>query len=131
MSYSKRLLGAVMAAGIATIATAGGASAAEQLGCKSVGFLADRDVIPVGRKDGKFTAIKLKVSKNTIELIDLKVIYGNGNPDDLPVRSIIKAGGETRWIDLKGGKRVIKQIEMIYKSKPSFKGQAKVCAFGK
>lgn len=118
-------------AGAAMALTATQASAAELLGCKSVGFLTDRDVIAVGRQDGRFSAIKLEVKGNAIEMLDLKVVYGNGNPDDLQVRSNIAAGGETRWIDLKGGKRIIRQIEMLYKSKPSFKGQATVCAFGR
>ncbi len=120
---------ALVAAGFAV--TASTASAAELLGCRKVGFLTDRDVIEVGKQDGRFSAIKLEVKENEIEVLDLKVIYGNGNPDDLAVRSIIKAGGETRWIDLKGGKRFIKQIIMVYRSKPSFKGQATVCALGR
>lgn len=121
------LIPVLAAAVLATTA----ASAAEQLGCRKVGFVVDRDIIPVGRADGRFSAIKLQVTGNTIELLDLKVIYGNGNPDDLTVRSVIPAGGETRWIDLKGARRAIRQIELVYRSKPSFKGQATVCAFGR
>jgi Protein of unknown function (DUF2541) len=111
--------------------TATSASAAELLGCRKVGFLTDRDVIEVGKADGRFSAIKLQVKENAIEMLDLKVVYGNGNPDDLQVRSEIAAGGETRWIDLKGNKRFIKQINMVYRSKPNFRGQATVCAYGR
>lgn len=130
MRNSKSILASVILAGTA-IALFSGSAAAGQLGCKKVGFLVDRDVIHVGKIDGRFKAIKLKVRGNAIEMLDLKVVYGNGNPDDLAVRSVIRPGGETRWIDLKGDKRFIKQIEMVYRSKPNFKGQATVCAYGR
>jgi hypothetical protein len=58
---------------------------------------------------------------------DLKVIYANGEPDDIPVRSEIRAGGQTRPLDLRGERRAIKQIEMKYRSQPNFKGEATVC----
>lgn len=111
--------------------SASAASSAELLGCQNVGFLKDRDTIKVGKSEGRFKAIKLEVKKAPIELIDLKVIYGNGQADDLPVRSNIPAGGATRWIDLKGDKRFIKEIDLIYRSKPTFQGLATVCAYGR
>jgi hypothetical protein len=43
------------------------------------------------------------------------------------VRSEIRAGGQTRPLDLRGERRAIKQIEMKYRSQPNFKGQATVC----
>lgn len=120
-----------LALAASTCAFAGAASAAELLGCREVGFINDRDTIAVGKREGRFKAIKLTVSGNAIEMRDLKVIYGNGESDDLPVRSNIAAGGETRWIDLRGDKRFISQINMIYASRPNFRGQAKVCAYGR
>lgn len=102
----------------------------EQLGCQKVGFLADKDVIRIGRSEGRFKSIRLKVTGNKIYMNDLKVIYANGSPDDLQVRSEIRAGGETRPIDLKGERRAIRQVEMVYRSQPNFKGQATVCVEG-
>jgi hypothetical protein len=103
----------------------------ELLGRQSVGFLADKDIVKVGRDDGDFTKIQLRVKKNDIEMLDLKVTYGNGQTDDIPVREVIRAGGQTRQIDLKGGNRVIRSIQLAYKSKPSFKGQAVVEVWGR
>jgi hypothetical protein len=103
----------------------------ELLGQQSVGFGVDRDAIQVGRDDGDFSKIQLRVKKNAIEMVDLKVVYGNGQTDDIPVRSIIRAGGQTRAIDLKGGERFIKRVEIVYRSKPSFKGQAVVQLWGR
>ena len=102
----------------------------EQLGCQKVGFVTDKDVIKVGRDEGRFKSIRLKVMGNKVHMMDLKVIYANGTPDDIPVRAEIRAGGETRAYDLKGERRAIRQVEMVYRSQPSFKGEATVCVEG-
>ena len=102
----------------------------EQLGCKKVGFMVDKDVIHVGRAEGKFRSIRLQVSGNKVHMMDLKVIYANGQPDDIPVRDEIRAGGQTKPLDLKGERRAIKEIEMVYRSQPNFKGEATVCVEG-
>lgn len=103
----------------------------ELLGKQRVGFLADRDIIKVGRSEGRFEQIMLHVRDNDIEILDLKVIYANGQPDDLPVRQFIRQGGQTRPIDLKGQGRAIREIQVIYRSRPSFKGQALLEVYGK
>jgi hypothetical protein len=113
------------------IAAVSTAASAEQLGCRSVGFIKDTDVIRVGKDSGRFKSIQLRVTGNDIEMRDLKIVYGNNQVDDVQVRSQIRAGGETRRIDLKGDKRFIKEIIMTYVSRPSFKGQARVCVFGR
>ena len=102
----------------------------EQLGCQKVGFLVDKDVIKVGRDEGKFRSIRLLVSGNKVHMMDLKVIYANGQPDDIPVREEIRAGGQTKPLDLRGERRAIRQIEMVYRSQPNFKGEATVCVEG-
>ena len=102
-----------------------------ELGCQQVSFIGkDRDTIKVGRREGRFKAIRLKARGNDVEMLDLKVIYASGEPDDIPVRSHIRAGRETRALDLKGRERAIERIEMVYRSKPNFKGQATVCVDG-
>ncbi len=103
----------------------------ELLGRQSVGFGVDRDVVAVGRQDGDFRKIQLRVKNNEIEMLDLKVVYGNGQSDDIPVREHIRAGGKTRVIDLKGGERFIRSVQLVYRSKPSFKGQAVVEVWGR
>ena len=102
----------------------------EQLGCRKVGFLVDRDVVPVGRLEGRFKSVRLSVAGNAIFLRDVKVVYANGNVDDYPVRTLVPAGTQTRAIDLKGERRAIKQIELTYRSRASFKGRATVCVLG-
>ena len=101
------------------------------LGCQRVGFAVDKDTIRVGRKEGNFKAIQLKVTGNTIYINDLNVVYGNGKRDDIRVRNEFKAGSTSRVIDLRGRDRFIDRIEMLYRSKPSFRGYATVCVSGK
>lgn len=102
----------------------------EELGCQKVGFLGDRDVIRVGRREGRFKAIRLLVSGNSVYILNLRVVYANGAPDDIPVRSEIKQGGQSGPLDLKGRDRAIDRVELVYRAKPNFKGSAKVCVQG-
>jgi hypothetical protein len=102
----------------------------ELLGTKKVGFIVDRDTIQVGRAEGRFRAVKLRVRGAPIHMMDLKVVYANGQPDDLPIRADIRAGGETRAIDLKGRERAIREVQMVYRSKTTFKGLATVEVWG-
>ncbi len=103
----------------------------EELGCQKVGFGADRDVIPVGRQEGRFSAIRLRVERSDVLILSLRVVYGRGNADDFDVKTRIRAGEETRPLDLRGERRSIKQIELLYSSIPSFKGSARLCVDGR
>jgi hypothetical protein len=102
-----------------------------ELGCKQVSFLgADRDTIRVGRSEGRFKAIRLSARGNDVEMLDLKVIYANGAPDDIPVRALIRQGTRTRPLDLRGRERSIRQINMVYQKRLNFRGFATVCVEG-
>ncbi len=103
-----------------------------ELGCRQVSFLgADRDTIRVGRSEGRFKAIRLTARGNDVEMLDLKVVYANGAPDDIPVRAMIRQGTRTRPLDLRGWERSIRQIDMIYRKPLNFRGSATVCAEGR
>src|SRR5688572_10063225 len=105
----------------------------ERLGCEEVGRRTDRDVIKVGRREGRFKAIRLHASGNDVRIEDLKVVYANGRPDDIRVRRELREGDETRPLDLKGRDRAIDRIELITKReyKGRGKGRAKVCVEGR
>jgi hypothetical protein len=87
-----------------------------ELGCQSVNLTRDRDEIRVGRRDGRFRAIRLAVRDADIEIQILRVVYLNGRPDDLPVQSMIRAGDRSRPLDLQGTDRGIDRIEMVYRT---------------
>ena len=96
-----------------------------QLGCQQVSFRGrDRDTIRVGRREGRFRAIRLAARGNDVEMRRLSVVYANGNPDDLDVQRVIRSGSKTDAIDLKGRDRAIQSIEMTYRQRDDFKGRA-------
>ncbi len=94
-------------------------------GYQNVGFALDRDVIKVGGELGKFDRIRLRVLGNDIHIVSLKVVYVDGDSEDVAVDAEIKANKKTPWFDLKGD-RFIREIQMVYRSQPSLKGQARV-----
>ena len=95
----------------------------EELGCVEVGRRAGSDEIKVGRREGRFTAIRLEAKGNDVSILDLKVFYNRGGPDDIRVRSEITEGKQSRPLDLKGDDRVIERIEIV--SKRDFKGRGR------
>lgn len=89
-----------------------------ELGCHDVAlFGRDRDTIRVGRREGRFSAIRLLVGGADVEIVNLRVIYSNGQPDDIDVKHIVRAGERTRRLDLKGRERSIEQVELVYRTK--------------
>ena len=91
-----------------------------ELGCKAVSFRVDRDVLPVGRQEGRYYAIRLFARGGDVEMLDLRVIYANGDPDDIRVRHILERGERTRSLDLRGDRaRSIRRIEMTYRALPN------------
>lgn len=103
----------------------------EELGCQEVGFGVDRDVIDVGRREGRFSAIRLRVARSDVVILNLRVDYAHGPSDDLDLRGPIRAGAETRPLDLRGASRAIRRVELVYTSMPSPRGTASVCVDGR
>lgn len=91
----------------------------QHIGTATVGFKADRDVVVVTGAD-TFRKLKFKVRDAKIEILDIDVIFENGEHQDIQVRSVIERGGESRIIDLKGNTRRIKRVAFVYKTIPNF-----------
>ena len=102
----------------------------DKLGEQRVGLSTDRDVIRVGRQEGRFTGILLKVQNNDVEILDVTAIYGNGQRDKLSVRRVVPQGGHTGLLDLQGSARALDRVELTYRSRPGFRGQAVVELWG-
>jgi hypothetical protein len=98
-------------------------------GVQNVGFGVDRDVIKIGREFGKFGKIRLRVLDNDLYLTEMRVVYTNGEPDVLAVAANVPANSRTKWFELNGD-RFIREIQLVYKSRPGFKGQARVEVYG-
>jgi hypothetical protein len=102
-----------------------------ELGCQKVNFRAERDVIRVGRREGRFSAIRLFARGGDVEMLDLKVIYAGGQPDDIRVRHILERGERSRPLDLRGRDRAIDSIELVYRAVPNRRDrEPTVCAEG-
>lgn len=99
----------------------------EVLGQQSVAMdRQDRDTIRVGRREGKFSAVKLRVERNDIYLHQISVRFGNGEIQDVPVRKLIRAGSETEPFDLSGDERAIEAVDLYYRSRPGGRVEALV-----
>lgn len=96
------------------------------LGCKDVKFLSDRDTLKLNR-EGRFVALRLKVRKAAVEMLNMRVSFLSGARVDLPMREVIPPGSVSRPVDLMSRERGIERIEMIYRSIPSNKGAAEIC----
>jgi Protein of unknown function (DUF2541) len=95
-------------------------------GYQDVGFLVDKDVIKVGGNIGKFDRIRMRVLKNDVHLNSVKIVYLDGESEDVAVDADIKANTKTKWIELKNADRFIKEIQFSYRSKANVKGQARI-----
>ena len=89
----------------------------ELLGLREVKFLTDRDVIPVTNQKGSYRAIKLIVNAGSINMYRFLVFFGDGSSQEMAVNQVIKKGGETRVLDLKGIFRIINRIDLRYGTK--------------
>ena len=102
-----------------------------QIGSAKVHGHLDHDEIMVTALEGDFSAIKLFVENEGIHFERVVVHFGNGGKEEIPVRSFIKAGGETRVFDLPGNDRVIRKVDLYYKSRAVTKRKAKVVLYGR
>lgn len=90
----------------------------------------DHDVLPVTRVEGEFKAIQIRVQGHPVQFHSVKVHYANGETQDIELRDVIPAGGQSRAIDLAGRERIVKSLEFLYDSQ-SLRGKAaRVRVFG-
>ena len=89
----------------------------EKLGQRKVNYKVDRDEIAVTLREGRFTAVKLFVRKSPVNMHKMIIHYRNGDKQNVNLRNKIPAGGQTRVVDLNGGKRVIKKVVFWYDTK--------------
>lgn len=90
----------------------------EKLGERTVHGKADRDVIPVGGKEGRFTRIMLVVEHSALEMDDVEVTFGDGSSFSPKTRLVFGENTRSRVIDLEGGERVIKKVAFRYGNLP-------------
>jgi hypothetical protein len=89
----------------------------------------DHDNIRVGRGDGKWRAVQLRVSGGAIDFQRVIVHFGDGSAQELVFRERIPNGGRTRPLDLNGDRRRIESVEIWY-GKESWHRRPRVDLFG-
>jgi hypothetical protein len=103
----------------------------EVLGAQTVSlFGRDRDVIQVGRKEGRFSALKLRVARNDVFVNRVIVRFGNGEEQEINLRKVVPQGSESEPLDLDGDQRFIDSVELHYRSRPGSRQEAVVELLG-
>ncbi len=136
-STELQLIGLRRPGGTAAPAPAGDIYAARGwtlLGEQTVGFTGERDVITVGQnedwfRDRRFRSLHLIAQRNDIFMRSLRIVYLNGVTEDLTLNRLVSAGTDTE-VPLKGERSYIRQIEMVYRARPGFRGQAVMKVYG-
>jgi hypothetical protein len=143
MTYRKlRTVALSLAALVLTLLIAGSADAGprrgrtpgprwEFLGERTVTDKADHDILPVTAARGTFRALKLEVRDRAVQFHSVKIHFGDGETQDVELRNVIPAGGESRVIDVEGRDRVIRSIEFRYDAQSLLGKKAVVLVYGK
>ena len=84
------------------------------LGDKHVDGNSDHDKISIGRSDGRFRQLQIRVDDAPVDFQRVVVHFENGGDEELAFRERINAGAATRAMDLRGRRRIIKSVEFWY-----------------
>ena len=102
----------------------------ELLGERKVNFVRDKDVMEVSSRN-LFTAIRFYVEDKDVRINDLKIQFENGDRIEPALDDVIKAGENSRVIQLAADGRRISTIEFKYRSMGSvLEGRANVVVTG-
>ncbi|MGL6268175.1 MAG: hypothetical protein ACRC2O_09610 [Chitinophagaceae bacterium] len=109
----------------------GGTGSWRLLGTVQAKHSADHDIIYIKGPYDYFRRIKFKVTDAPLNMMRMVVRYDDGGrPENIDTRIDIPKGGESRVIDLNGGKRKLKSVEFWYDTKGFLNGKADVTLFG-
>lgn len=104
------------------------------LGEQTVGFTVDRDVINVGQpeewfRERRFRRLHLIAQRNDVYMRSVRISYLNGYVEDATIDRLVAAGTDTA-IELGGERSYIRQIELVYRTRPNYRGQAVMRVYG-
>ena len=101
------------------------------LGKSHVDGRVDHDDIHVGRYEGRFHSVLLQVHNAPIMFDHVVIHYGDGGAQTLPVNRFIPPGGNSQWIMLPGGERIIHSVELWYaRARPEDPNRPEVELYG-
>lgn len=103
----------------------------ELLGERKVNFLRDKDVMEVSSRN-LFTSIRFYAEDKDVRINELKIVFDNGDRMEPALDDVIKAGEQSRIIELAADGRRISSIEFKYRSMGSvLEGRANVVVTGR
>jgi hypothetical protein len=86
-----------------------------KIGETTANLKTEKDEIVVLGAD-KFKSLKIKVTDAPIHISSMVVYYESGDAQEVNLASDLKAGGESRVIDLKNNDRSLKKVSFVYKT---------------
>jgi len=98
----------------------------ESLGQSEVDFKNDHDQIDVGRSEGRFKQLQIRVKDAPIEINKMVVTFANDQTFSPKIRHRFAEGKGSQVIDLPGNRRAIKRIDFEYKSVSRREGKGTV-----
>lgn len=95
----------------------------EDLGSKEVKDRSEQDTWHLGAGKGQFRQLKITVQYRPVRFYKVEVTFTNGDKQMVEVRNLIRAGGESRPLDLIGNDRFINKVDVWYEAATPGKGR--------
>lgn len=95
----------------------------ENLGSKEVKDRSEQDTWHITAARGQFRKIKFAISRRPVRFYRCEITYTNGEKDNVELRSLIPAGGESRAIDLRGNDRFLSKVDIWYEAASAGRGR--------
>ncbi len=92
-----------------------------RLAIREVGFRTTREIIGMGAAQGRFRSLRLRVTGNDIYVEGLKIVYADGERQQLVGGHIWR--GNQKTYDLAGNARAIERIEIEYAANKRYRGR--------
>ena len=103
----------------------------ELLGRQEVDFRRDHDRIDVGRHEGRFKQLQIRVQGGSVEMNKMVVTFDNNERFSPQLRHRFEEGSDSHVIDLPGNRRGIKSIDFDYRSMKKREGRGTVAVYGR
>jgi hypothetical protein len=103
----------------------------ELLGERVAELKVDRDRIEVGRREGRFSTLRVAVKGAPLEMYDMVVTFADGKTFSPNIRHHFNENSWSREIDLPGDRRAIRSVDFRYRSTDRREGRATVLLYGR
>ena len=102
-----------------------------RLGSTKVTDRVERDTIAVTARRGNFKALQIRVFERDVQFREVAIRFANGDLQTVELRNVIRAGGQSRIVDIEGHDRVIRAVELVYDAQSLGGKEARVEVWGR